>query len=241
VANCPPLTKVDNGDQVVLNRDGQTYQNVELLNPAIISVRAHNVTVRCVKMNGSGWFGIDNTDISHPRTTTDLIVDQVDISCQDRGQVIGILATAATVTRANVHHCDHFLNAGGNDLVIRDSYCHDLTDKPVVHADCIQTMGGNDNMLIEHNSLWSRDTSDILLGQEYGDASNVVINNNRLMSIGNPPPAYLLYLSGTNTKVTNNRFTRRYTYGACTLNTNNPVTWSGNVWDNDGTPYTSCR
>ncbi len=90
-------------------------------------------------------------------------------------------------------------------------------------------------MLIEHNSLWSRDTSDILIGQEYGEARNVTINNNRLMSIGTPPPAYLLYVSGINTKVTNNRFTRRYSYGPCTLNTSaSNVTWQGNVWDDDG-------
>jgi Domain of unknown function (DUF4082)/Right handed beta helix region len=242
VVGCPPLEKVNNGDEVSLRTNGHVYENKELMNPAVIRVLAHNVTIRCVKMNGTGWFGIDNTDLQDPApNANDTTIDRVDISCRDSGQRIGILVKSATVTRANVHNCDHFLNAGGDNLVIRDNYCHDLTNLPVVHADCIQTMGGNTNMLIDHNSLWSRDTSDILLGQEFGDARNVVINNNRLMSVGTPPPAYLLYLSGTNTQITNNRFTRRYTYGACTLNTNNPVVWSGNVWDDDGAPLSSCR
>ena len=236
VAQCPPLTRVNNGDEVVLNTAGQVYQNVELLNAAIIRVLAPNVTIRCVKMNGIGYYGVDNTERA---TAINLLVDQIDITCLDtRG--VGLLIHDAVVSRANVHNCDDAIHAGGDHLVIRDSYCHDLIDKVDVHADCIQSLGGNTGLLIEHNSLYSRDTSDVLLGQEYGDSHDVVINNNRFMSVGSPPPAYLLYLSGTNTRVTNNRFTRRYTYGACTLITNNPFVWSGNVWDDDGTTIPTC-
>jgi len=232
------LEEVNNGDQVVIDKDNTIYENKEFMNPAIITIRgARNVTIRCVKWNGIGYYGIDNTDRPSPAGTfTDVVVDRVDIDCRDKGQVVGMLLKAATITRANVHNCDHMLNVGGDNVVIKDSYCHDLTNLPVVHADCIQSLGGNANLRIEHNALWSRDTSDILLGQEFGDAQNVVVDNNRLMSVGSPPPAYLLYVSGTNTQVTNNRFTRRYTYGPCTLNTKNPVVWQNNVWDDDGSP-----
>jgi hypothetical protein len=230
------LKKVASGGQVVLSTAGQVYQNIELTDETIIRVRANNVTIRCVKMNGTGWFGVDNTEIPVTGTT----VDQVEISCLDNQQRIGVLLQNGTLSRADVHNCDHMVNAGGDNLTVKDSYCHDLTDKEVVHADCIQTLGGADGLLIQHNSLWSRDTSDILIGQEYGDASNVVIVGNRLMSIGTPPPAYLLYLSGTNTIVKDNRFTRRFTYGHCTLNTSNPFTWSGNVWDDTGAPINGC-
>ena len=96
------------------------YENKELLNEAVIRVLAHNVTIRCVKMNGSGYFGIDNTNLQESRSerVIDTTVDRVDISCKDKGQVIGILLQSATVTRANVHHCDHFMNAGGDNLMI---------------------------------------------------------------------------------------------------------------------------
>lgn len=235
VVGCPTLKQVRSGGQVQINADGQTYENVEFTDPTVITVHAQNVTVRCVKFNGTGWFGIDNTD-----RPSSIVVDRVDINCQDKGQVIGMLLQNAVITRANVHGCDHMLNIGGNNVTIRDSYCHALTDLPVVHADCIQSLGGNTNLLIEHNSLWSRDTSDILLGQEGGEARNVVINNNRLMSEGSPPPAYLLYLTGTNTVVTNNRFTHRFTYGHCTHNNSYAYTWSGNVWDDTGQPIPSC-
>lgn len=235
VAGCPPLEKVENGDQVVLQEDGAVYENKELVNEAVIRVLAHHVTIRCVKMTGTGYFGIDNSDLKDAVGPDDTTVDRVEISCRDKGQVIGILLKHGTVSRADVHNCDHMVNAGGDQLTVRDSYCHDLTDKEVVHADCIQTLGGATGLTIQHNSLWSRDTSDILLGQEYGDAKDVLIDGNRLMSIGDPPPAFLLYVSGLSTTVTNNRFTRRYTYGPCTLNTAaEHITWEGNVWDDDG-------
>jgi hypothetical protein len=235
VADCGTLRKVQSGGQVVLNEDGQTYQNVELTDETIIRVRADNVTIRCVKMNGTGWFGIDNTEIQVTGTT----VDQVDISCLDDPQRIGVLLRNGTLSRANVHNCDHMVNAGGDNLTVKDSYCHHLTTAEVVHADCVQTLGGADQLLIEGNAFYSRDTSDVLLGQEFGDAKNVVIDRNYFGSGGNPDPAYLLYLSGTNTKVTNNVFTRDYTYGHCTLNTTNPVVWEGNTWE-DGEPVNSC-
>lgn len=224
----------------MLRDDGMIYENKEV-HEAVIRVLAHNVTIRCVKIIGIGYFGIDNTERpSPPDTATDVVVDRVEIDCQDKGYVVGMLLRGATITRANVHHCDHMLNAGGDNVIIKDSFCHDLSkvSGKDIHADCIQSLGGNTNLTIAHNSLWSWDTSDILLGQEYGEARNVVIDGNRLMSDPDqePAPAYLLYISGTNTKVTNNRFTRRFTYGPCTLNTAAAhVTWSGNVWDDDGT------
>jgi hypothetical protein len=246
VAGCPPLTRVD-GPEVTLRQDGMVYENKEV-HGAVIRILAHNVTIRCVKIVGIGWYGIDNTDRPSPSNTyTDVVVDRVDVDCQNKGFVVGLLLQAATISRANVHHCDHMMNVGGDNVIIKDSYCHDLTKLPGkdVHADCIQSMGGNVNLTIQHNALWSWDTSDILLGQEYGDARNVVVDNNRLMSDPDqsPPPAYLLYVSGTNTKITNNRFSRRYTYGPCTLNTAaSNITWSNNVWDDDGSqiPFSKC-
>lgn len=244
VAGCPPLEKVNNGDEVKVFNDGEVLENKEFLNPAVIRIRGHNVTIRCIKMNGIGWFGMDSTEVERlPNTATDIVVDRVDIDCQMSPQVIGILLSAATVTRANVYNCDHFMNVAGDHTVIRDNYCHDLTDLEVVHADCVQTLGGMTDMLIEHNSFWSQDTSDIMLGQEYGDGSNYVINKNRLMSQpGKTPPAFLIYISGTNTQITNNRFTRRIGAGPCTLNATNPVVWTNNVWDDNGAqiPLSSC-
>lgn len=246
VAGCPalePINTEDDGWQINLNQDGMVFENKEIMNETVIRIRANNVTVRCVKMHGIGWYGIDNTEIP---SVTGTVVDRVDVSCKDKGFVVGLLLHDATVSRANVHNCDHMINSGGNNLIVQDSYCHSLTkiDGQDIHADCIQNMGGNTGNIYRHNSLWGWDTSDIIMGQEYGEASNVLIQRNRFMSDLNrtPPPVYLLYLSGINTTVRDNFFTRRYTYGHCTDITvdGNTYTWTNNRWWDDNTIIPGC-
>lgn len=242
---CPALQKVytdNDGYQVNLNQDGMVYENKEIMNETVLRVRANNVTIRCVKMHGIGWYGIDNTEIT---TVTGTVVDRVDVDCQDKGFVVGLLLHDAVVSRANVHNCDHMINSAGNYLTVKDSYCHDLTNivGKDIHADCIQNMGGNTGNTYSHNSFWGWDTSDVLLGQEYGDASNVIVEKNRFLSDPNKtPPAYLLYLSGTNTIVRDNFFTKRYTYGYCTNNTlpGTTFTWTNNKWWEDKTNISGC-
>lgn len=243
---CPAnLQQVDtsgDGYQVNLNQDGMVYENKEIMNETVLRVRANNVTIRCVKMHGIGWYGIDNTEIN---TVTGTVLDRVDVDCQDKGFVVGLLLHDAVVSKANVHNCDHMINSAGNNLTVEDSYCHDLTNIPGqdIHADCIQNMGGNTGNTYRHNSMWGWDTSDILLGQEYGDASDVIVEKNRFMSDPNKtPPAYLLYLSGTDTIVRDNFFTKRYTYGHCTNNTvqGATFTWTNNRWWEDNTVISGC-
>lgn len=240
VAGCPPLERVNNGDQVNLNQNGQVLENKEYLNNVVINIAANNVTVRCVKLNGAGYFGVDNTNAPN---ATGAVVDRVEVDCQDSGTSIAFLLHDAVLSRANAYRCNDMVMVGGDNLTIQDSFCHDLSSyDPGFHADCIQNLGGNTGLTIRHNSLWGWDTSDVLLGQEYGDAQNVLIENNRFMSDPDitPPPAYLLYLSGTNTIVRNNFFTKRYTYGPCTLNTDNPYTWVNNRWWEDNTIIPDC-
>jgi hypothetical protein len=240
-AGCPALTQVVNPAQIVLDKPGTVYENKELMNPGVLAVRAKDITIRCVKMHGTGYFGIDNSGQTWTGTSSaDLTLDQVDITCQNAGQANGLQLQHATVTRANVHNCAHFLNVGGDYVTVKDSYCHDLTARIGVHASCVELSGGGTNLTLDHNDFWGRDTADVLLGQEYGEYKNVVINNNRFMSVGTPAPAYLLYLSGTNTSVTNNRFSVRYSLGPCTLTTSNPYTWKNNVWDNTGKAIPGC-
>ena len=243
VAGCPALQQVStvsDGYQVNLNQDGMVYENKEIMNETVLRVRANNVTIRCVKMHGIGWYGIDNTEIS---TVTGTVVDKVEVDCQDKGFVVGLLLHDVIVTRVNVHHCDHMMNSGGDNVSISDSYCHDLTDLPGVHADCFQNLSGNTNVQILHNSFWGWDTSDVLLGQEYGEASNIVVDGNRFLSDPNKtPPAYLLYNSGTNTIVRNNFFTTRYTYGHCTDNKapGSTLTWTNNRWWENNAVISGC-
>lgn len=245
VAGCPTLKKVSNGDEVAVTQNGTVIENVEYLNPVVMNIRASDVTVRCVKFNGTGYFGIDNTvnGFSAKRT----VIDQVDLSCQKKPQIVGMLLQDATATRIDAHDCDHMINVAGDRVAIADSYCHDLTDAEVVHADCIQDTGGHDGTTIRGNAFYSRDTSDVLLGQEGGDSTHTLIEDNLFSSVGTPAPAYLLYLSGKSTTVRDNVFVLKrtggaggFTYGFCTDNTGSyDYTWTGNK-DETGKALTGC-
>lgn len=243
IAKCGPLTRVDNENEINLD-EGGVLENTELLNPVVLQVRGPGVTIRCVKFTGgTGYFGVDNTHYGPTGNTDSVLIDQVEIDCKDGGQLTGLLVHSATVSRVNIGHCEDGVKIGGNDVVVRDSYCHDLTNIAIAHSDCIQSYGDNQGLLVQHNSLWSRDTSDVLMGQEGGDSAGVVIRNNQFMSVGDPPPAFLLYVSGTNTIVANNQFSRRFSFGACTVTTKHPVTWTANTWEDDGSPIeiADCR
>ena len=238
VQGCPALTPM-NGPEIVIDEDGTVFENKEITD-AVIRVLAHKVTIRCVKIIGTGFYGIDNTDTPEvANSATDVTVEKVEIDCQNRG--VGLLLRDASIRQADVRNCDNMITVGGSNVTVEDSFCHDLSkvEGKDIHADCIQNLGGNNNLIIRRNALWAWDTSAVLLGKENGEASDVVVDGNRLMSDPDqsPPPAFLIYMSGTNTKVTNNRFTRRYTYGPCTLITAaENITWTGNVWDDDGAP-----
>lgn len=245
VSSCPTLAKVNNGDEVAVTQNGAVVENVEYLNPVVMNIRATDVTVRCVKFNGTGYFGIDNTVNGFSAKNT--VVDQVDMSCQRNPQIVGLLLQDATATRLNVHDCDHMVNIAGSNVTVADSYCHDLTDAEVVHADCIQDTGGHDKTTIRGNAFYSRDTSDVLLGQEGGDGTNYLVEGNLFSSVGSPPPAFMLYLSGTNTTVKDNVFDLQrdngvggFTYGHCTDNTGPAdYTWTGNT-DETGKTIEGC-
>ena len=235
VKGCPPL-ELASGPEIRITDENAVFENMEI-HDAVIRVLVPNATIRCVKIVGSGYFGIDNTD-APPHVDGVLTIDRVEIDC--KGANVGMLVRQAIVTRANVSGCGDGFRIGGNNVTIEDSFCHSMFDgNKDVHSDCIQNTGGNASVVIRHNSLWGWDTSNILLGLESGEARDVVIDRNRLMSDPSrrPPPAFLIYVSGSGTVVTDNRFSRRFTYGPCTIIGNAAkLAWSGNVWDDDGSP-----
>lgn len=235
LSDCPE-PKVTQGSEIVIDEPNTVLENVELRD-AVINVKAPGVVIRCVRITGSGYFGIDNTATPDDEVP-DLVIDRVEIDC--RAASVGLLIKGASVSRADISGCADAIRVAGSDVTISGSYCHDLySSGEDLHADCIQSTGGTDNLVIENNSLWGWDTSDILLGLEGGESRGVIIRGNRLMSDPDrePAPAFLTYVSGSDTQVTDNRFSRRFTYGPCTLiggATAETIRWSGNVWDDDG-------
>jgi hypothetical protein len=146
--------------------------------------------------------------------------------------------------RLNVHNIGDGLRMGEN-VVIEDSYVHDLVYGNGSHNDAIQSDGGS-NYVIRHNRIENShdQTSAILLSTNIGRISDVVVDNNLMAGGG-----YTFY-AGTdeggpagNLRATNNRFSRMFFprggYWGPVVGSQGAVVWSGNVWADTGAAVSS--
>lgn len=135
----------------------------------------------------------------------------------------------------------------GNNVLLQDSWCHEMTPEPGAHADCTQMQSGVVNMTVRHNTIDPRNASGhfgnaaVFIKPDFGPSTEgpVTIDNN-LLAGGN----YTMFVvdGGKGFKVrkiyvTNNHFVRNsYRYGAKRVNL--PIIQSGNVWHDTGAPIT---
>lgn len=253
IAGCPALT-THNGD---LNIGSNTTVENKLINGQlrIGASGATNITIRCVKVMSGTFFPVD-TERDNATSPTHILLERVEVDCGGSPTThAGLLLYGITVRKLNVHNCMDGLRYGGN-VVLEDSYCHDLyaqgDEAQENHYDCSQT-GGGENFTIRHNSLVGRDTSDIALWPEVWNGTVVPIKNilvERNLLIGTP--GYKLYIgkdhanvpgnagSATNITVRENRFGGGG-YGPCSVTNANP-TWTNNVWNDTGAtiPLSNC-
>jgi hypothetical protein len=133
----------------------------------------------------------------------------------------------------------------GSNVVLEDSWIHDLTPAADAHADGGQMQGGSRNLVVRGNVIdvtsrgGSLGNAALFLAPDLGPSSDgpVVIADNWLNG-GN----YTLYcVDGNNGEfyvrniaITGNRFGRDFNYGPATVNV--PVHQDGNVYDDTGEP-----
>jgi hypothetical protein len=142
---------------------------------------------------------------------------------------IGVDVTGVTLRRVNIHHFNDGVRIGSN-ILIEDSWVHDMTRIGELHADAIQGISAK-NVVIRGNTLdpTNAQTGDlgnsaIQLGSETGTrmSSNVVIEDN-VMDGGN----YALNISGAITAedftVRGNSFGRTSRYGPIVTPTRVPI------------------
>jgi chitodextrinase len=185
---------------------------------------------------------------------TGLVISDTTINCQclstnDNDTPMGILENNYTLLRVNLYNAGH--GAGvKNNVLIQDSYIHDLGGNTQAHKDGIFIGDGHGSRII-HNTVECADgpargcTAAIGIFDDFSDVYDFVIDGNLLNSNG----AYCFYGSGGPSKpfsshnitFTNNHFGRKFEQNCAVLG---PVTywdsskpgmvWSGNVWDDTG-------
>jgi chitodextrinase len=185
---------------------------------------------------------------------TGLVISDTTINCQclstnDNDTPVAIMENNYTLLRVNLYNAGHGA-AVKNNVLIQDSYIHDLGGNTQAHKDGIFIGDGHDSRII-HNNVECNDgpergcSAAIGIFDDFSDVYNFVIDGNLLNSNG----AYCFYASGGPSKpyvshnitFTNNHFGRKFEAKCAVLG---PVTywdaskpgmvWSGNVWDDTG-------
>ena len=175
------------------------------------------------------------------RGTTGTLIENVEID-NEGGTGIGMfLQGTATVRNTNIHSAEDGIRIQEDNVVIEDSYIHDLQPYEGGHHDTIQIRSG-DNVTIRGNNLQayvpSLDTplnASLQIGSLSGDdpISNLQVIGN-LMNGGN------FTINGGRSGDTdsahyaNNRFGSDYRYGAVSNLQDGSVWEDNNVWDDTG-------
>ena len=139
-----------------------------------------------------------------------------------------------TFVRNNIYGVENGILIEGDGSVIQDNYIHELLAKGSTHYDGLQIDGGVSNTTIRHNTIINShdSTSAIMIDNQLGPVSNVVVDNNLLVG-----GAFTVYSDAkfngnpiTGVSFTNNHLGRGQ-YGFRLFRGNSP-TYTGNV--NDG-------
>jgi len=199
-----------------------------------ITVDANNVTIRNCVVNTTDYFGIRIMP-----GVTGTVIEDCEIYASGN-YYTGIAAQDAIIRRVNIHDFENGLAVGSNVLV-QDSYIHDLYYSATTHVDGIEWGSSGSNTTIDHNRIViGGDTGTVnITPYSGGTASNNTVSNN-LFSGG----TYSLYIRGDGggtvdgVNVFNNVWVKNsYAYGPYSIVSATNITWSNNKLD-DGTVVT---
>lgn len=212
-----------------MKKRGAVLDSLDLTGPVVIA--AADVVIRRSRISGTGHYGVIVRSGS-------VRIEDTEIS----GFANGIAFNNWTALRVNVHSVTEDGFKIGSNVLLQDSWCHDLTPAPGAHADCGQMQNGVVNTVIRGNSLDpatgdSLGNAALFLVPTLGpDAAGPLTVTGNLLGGGN----YSLYcVDGdpyvvAKISIEANTFKRNARYGPHV--TNVPVTWRANSWLDDGTP-----
>lgn len=203
-----------------------------------IVVRAEDVVIRnTLVQSDSSVHLIHVTD-----EASGVLIEDVEVDNLGGGGIGIYLQASGTVRRADIHSAEDGIRIGADDVLIEDSYIHDLSRVPEGHHDCIQIRRGN-NVTIRGNTLlaYRASTDDpmnsaIQIGSLSGDEpiTDLRVQDN-LMNGGN----YTVNGGGRDevesARYSGNRFGSDSRFGVVG-NLQNSVWEDTNVWHETGEP-----
>lgn len=234
----PPGVSLGRTDSISTSRDGQVIEDLEV--HGTIEVRHDDVTIRRVRILGTGPYGI----VVPSRLSEDvggLHIADTEIRGVAGPRSAGLAPYGRwTGRRLDIHGWNDGVKVASNQR-IEDSWIHDPYVTATSHNDGIQTSGGHD-VVIRGNRIagqWQTQTSALILQSNFAPVDGYTIEDN-LLSGG----SYTLYIrdkgtghgSPTNMTVRNNRWVSdSAAYGPTSLDPGPGWIWEDNRFD-DGTP-----
>ncbi|NYF99022.1 right-handed parallel beta-helix repeat-containing protein [Janibacter cremeus] len=235
----PAGVELEPSDSLRITQDGTVIDGLHV--NGVITIDADDVTIRnTLVQTGTSLYPIKVTD-----DTTGAVIENVEVD-NEGGTGIGIyLQGAATVRNANIHSAEDGIRIQEDNVLIEDSYIHDLQPHEGGHHDSIQIRNG-DNVTIRGNNLQayvpSLDTplnASLQIGSLAGDhpISNLQVIGN-LMNGGNYTINGGRSGDTDSAHYADNRFGDDYRYGAVGNLQDGSVWEDTNVWHDTGEPVT---
>ena len=236
----PPLTA---SESLTIKENNALVENLDI--DGCIKVEANNVTIRNVRIDCSGLYGI-NIVSGYIGT----LIEDVEILGM---QSSGILGSEFTLRRANIHDSGGDAIKPTRNALIEDSWFHRLGYITDSHSDGVQmvsgenvTMRGN-NFDMPYDLEGFTNSQCMIIQTNNGPIDNILIEGNWLNGGG-----YCVQINDkgngyggpTNVRIINNKFGRDCQFGILRFRDSSP-TLSGNVWEQTGEPigddFTTCN
>ena len=223
----PTGTILTSSGSITVSTNGAIIEDLHVTGQ--IRVTANNVTIRRVRITSNDYYPIDYDG------PTGLVVEDSEIIGQNYNVTAGMSFNNYTARRVLVTGCADGFKAN-NNVLIEDCFVHTLAIGPDTHNDGVQTTSGT-GVTVRHSTFRLGDQAGVSavfqIGTEWGINTDWLIEDNLIdgggwsINASNDPSDHV------NFRVLNNRFTRRAGYGVGSVG---GATWSGNFYDDDGTP-----
>ncbi|WP_197090859.1 right-handed parallel beta-helix repeat-containing protein [Bradyrhizobium sp. LTSP849] len=181
--------KLERSGPLTVTSGGTTISGLDIHGGVTIS--ADNVTIEMSRISANAWAVIKIDPHQTGIVVRDCTIDGLGADPDGNGNQ-GIMGQG-TFLRNNISNVENGIVLTGNRNLIEGNFIHDLDAGGTPHYDGIQIDGGISDVVIRHNTIINSHgaASAIMIDNEFGPVSNVVIEDNLLAG-----GSYTIYSDG---------------------------------------------
>jgi len=234
--------KVVNQDPYYIDTPGAVIDGLDI--HGCVVVRAPNVTIKRSRITCGAQPMVKNFEPTGDGGLKDvgagLVIEDVEFDGMGVVDSAGVAFDSYTIRRADFHDVGAAVKLG-NDVVIEDSYVHDIASNSTSHNAGFPSDGGS-NIVLRHNTVLMNTDNGFPIALYNGEAPGIVVQNvtvdNNLLAGGN----YIFYCGAPGDvtpqlRITRNRISKYFNlnggYYGVSANCEDAAQWSGNFWDED--------